>query len=105
VPSSRDAAAGPIPTAAAVEQALMRRLGWSQQRLRLVVAAAVAVVLALMVIVPQVTKTDCDRLGDLIVSLRGASMNQEDDHAAEFSDLLRRCADSDDPWPDAYYTG
>lgn len=99
------AADGPVSTTAAVELVLMRRLGWTRGQLRVVAALVGAFILAALFALPQALRSDCDRLGDLIVSARDMSRNEADEHAGEFSDLLARCADSGDRLPDSYFTG
>lgn len=67
---------------------------------RLVAIIVVAVLLVVAaVVIPQATKGPCDKLADLARSLPGMSRNERDDHAKEFSDLLRECADAGGPLP------
>lgn len=94
-----------MSTLAAVEQVLLQRTGWTQGRLRAVAAGVAGLLMVLLFAAPQLAKSDCDRLGDLIVASRDMGMNERDDHAGEFSDLLTSCTQSDDPLPDEYYTG
>lgn len=95
----------PFKTLWAAEQVLARGLRVPALLVRGVAIGVTLLLLCALAAVPALFKSDCDRLGDLIVESRHMSRNEMDDHAGEFSQLLHRCSDSDDPLPDEYFTG